>query len=134
ILATAGAEAPFINGGDVVNTGVELALLYNNNIGDFNFSISANGAYNQNEVGEIQTEDGIIHGDTNQLYANSPEFSRAQDGFPLGYFWGYKTAGVFQNQQQINDYGIQPNAAPGDVIYEDLNGDGTIGGDEDRTM
>ncbi|WNH11503.1 TonB-dependent receptor [Thalassobellus suaedae] len=133
ILATAGADAPYINGGNVVNTGVELALSYQNRIGDFSYSIAANGAYNKNEVGEIPTADGIIHGATNQLYNNAPEFYRAQDGFPIGYFWGFKTAGVFQNQQQVNDYGIQPNAAPGDIIYQDISGNGSIG-DEDKTM
>tara|TARA_R110000868_G_scaffold21640_7_gene89747 strand:+ start:19595 stop:23023 length:3429 start_codon:yes stop_codon:yes gene_type:complete len=133
ILATAGADAPFINGGNVVNTGIELALGYNNNIGDFNYSIAANGAYNQNEVGKIPTADGIIHGETRQLYDNAPEFYRAQDGFPLWYFWGYETAGVFQTQQQINDSGIQPNAAPGDIIYKDISGDGKIS-DADKKM
>lgn len=133
-LATAGADPAFSNGGDVTNRGVELALQYTNKIGDFNYSIGANGAYNKNRVGKIPTPDGLIHGQTNQLFANAPEFYRAQDGFPLGYFWGYKTAGVFQNQQQIDAYGIQPTAVPGDVIYQDLNGDGKIGGDEDKTM
>ncbi|HMB99657.1 MAG TPA: TonB-dependent receptor [Flavobacteriaceae bacterium] len=133
ILATAGADAPFINGGDVVNTGVEVALQYQNSIGDFNYVIAANGAYNKNEVGKIPTSDGIIHGNTNELYDNAPEFYRAQDGYPLGYFWGFKTAGVFQNQQQINDYGIQPNAAPGDIIYQDISGDGVIN-DADKTI
>ena len=133
ILATAGADAPFINGGNVINTGVELAIGYNNNIGDFNYSIAANGAYNQNEVGKIPTADGIIHGDTNQLYDNAPEFYRAQDGFPFWYFWGYETVGVFQTQQQINDSGIQPNAAPGDIIYKDISGDGKIS-DADKKM
>jgi len=134
VSGTAGADPAFVNGGNVTNTGVELALQYNNKIGDFNYSVGANGAYNKNRVGKIPTADGLIHGQTNQLYANAPEFYRAQDGFPLGYFWGYKTAGVFQNQQQIDDYKIQPNAVPGDVIYQDLNGDGKIGADEDKTM
>ena len=133
ILATAGADAPFINGGNVLNTGVELALTYSNSIGDFSYSIAANGAYNQNEVGKIPTADGIIHGETNQLYDNAPEFYRAQDGFPLWYFWGYETAGVFQTQQQINEYGIQPTAVPGDIIYKDSSGDGKIS-DADKKM
>ncbi|WP_228530388.1 TonB-dependent receptor [Tamlana sp. I1] len=133
ILATAGADAPFINGGNVENTGVELALSYSNRIGDFNYNISANGAYNENIVGKIPTSDGIIHGETNQLYDNAPEFYRSQDGFPLWYFWGYETAGVFQTQQEINDYGVQPNAAPGDIIYRDINDDGKIS-DADKKM
>ncbi|MGE5943916.1 MAG: SusC/RagA family TonB-linked outer membrane protein [Flavobacteriales bacterium] len=133
VLATAGANPPFINGGNVENQGVELALQYQNNIGEFNYSIAANGTYNKNTVGKIPTADGRIHGQTNQIYANAPEFYRAEDGFPLGYFWGYKTAGVFQNQQQIDDYGIQPNATPGDVIYQDINNDGAIS-NADKTM
>lgn len=132
ILATAGADAPFINGGDVVNEGVELSLNYQNKIGDFNYSISANGAYNENTVGKIPNADGIIHGLSNELYDNAGEFYRAQNGFPLGYFWGYKTGGVFQNQEQIDNYKsasgvvLQPNAAPGDLIYTNVNGDDKI--------
>ena len=133
ILATAGAEvAPYINGGDIVNKGVELSLNYQNKIGDFNYSVSANGAYNKNTVGRIPTADGIIHGLSNELYDNAGEFYRAENGFPLGYFWGYKTGGVFQNQEQINNYKsasgvvLQPGAAPGDIIYQNVNGDDKI--------
>lgn len=133
ILATAGTGAPFINGGDVKNTGVELALTWNDMIGrDFSYSISINGAYNKNKVGNIPTEDGIIHGDTNQLYDNSEEFYRAQNGHAIGYFWGYKTAGIFQNQQDIADWVsagngvLQTSVKPGDVKYVDVNRDGVI--------
>lgn len=132
VLATAGADAPFINGGDVVNKGVEVSLNYQNKIGDFNYSVSANGAYNKNTVGQIPSADGIIHGLPNELYDNSSEFYRAQNGYPLGYFWGYKTGGVFQNQAQIDNYKsasgvvLQPTAAPGDLIYVNTNGDDKI--------
>lgn len=133
ILATAGTDAPFINGGDVKNTGVELGLSWNDVIGrDFSYSVSVNGAYNKNKVGSIPNEDGIIHGDANTLYDNSLEFYRAQNGMPIGYFWGYKTAGIFQNQQQITDWitagngVLQGNVQPGDVIYVDVNHDGVI--------
>ena len=133
ILATAGTGAPYINGGDVKNTGVELALTWNDHIGqDFHYSVGINGAYNKNEVGNIPTEDGIIHGSTNQLYDNSPEFYRAENGHAIGYFWGYKTAGIFQNQQEINDWiaagngVLQSNVQPGDVKYVDVDHDGVI--------
>ena len=138
ILATAGADAPFINGGNVKNTGVELAITFKNKVGDFNYSIGVNGAYNKNTVGNIPTADGIVHGLTNQLFDNAQEFYRAQSGFPIGYFWGLKTNGIFQNEAEVHAYQangrqIQPTAAPGDVRYVDLNGDGTIDG-ADRTM
>lgn len=133
ILATAGADAPLINGGDVKNTGVELALNYRNTIGkNFNYSIGINGAYNKNKIGNIPTNDHVLHGNTNVLYANAGEFYRAANGEPVGYFWGLKTNGVFQTTEDVLAYKgktgapIQPNAQPGDVRYVDLNGDGVI--------
>ncbi len=133
ILATAGTGAPFINGGSVKNTGVELALTWNDRIGsDFNYNVSINGAYNKNEVGEIPTDDGIIHGRANMIYDNTPEFYRASNGEPIGYFWGYQTHGLFQNQQEIESWiaagngVLQSDVQPGDVRYIDVNHDGAI--------
>lgn len=133
ILATAGTGAPYINGGDVKNTGIELALTWNDQIGsDFQYNVGVNGAYNKNKVGNIPTEDGIIHGDVNMLYDNTPEFYRASNGHPIGYFWGYQTAGIFQNKQQIEDWRaagngiLQADVQPGDVIYVDQDHNGVI--------
>lgn len=133
ILATAGTDAPFINGGNVKNTGVELSLGWNDVIGnDFSYSISVNGAYNRNRVGEIPTQDGIIHGTTNELYDNAPEYYRAENGHAIGYFWGYRTAGIFQNTAQIEAWKaagngtLQSNPVPGDVIFVDIDKNGTI--------
>lgn len=132
LLATSGVGGILVNGGDVKNTGVELALNYHDNIGKLNYSISVNGAYNRNRIGHIPTADSTIHGNTNVLYSNASEFYRAHDGEPVGYFWGLKTAGVFQTEEEVNSYvsksgsKIQPNAQPGDVRYVDLNHDGVI--------
>lgn len=133
ILATAGTDAPFINGGNVKNTGVELSIGWNDVIGnDFSYNVSVNGAYNHNRVGSIPTQDGIIHGTTNELYDNAPEYYRAENGHAIGYFWGYKTAGIFQNQAQIDAWKaagngvLQSNPVPGDVIFVDVDHNGTI--------
>ncbi len=133
ILSTAGTGAPYINGGDVKNTGVEVSLNWNDTLTNgIKYSVGANMAYNKNEVGEIPTKDGIIHGDSQQIYDSAPEFYRAQNGHAIGYFWGLKTAGIFQNQQEINEWiaagnGIaQSSVAPGDVKFVDVNHDGVI--------
>ena len=133
ILATAGTGGPVINGGDVKNKGIEVGLSWNDQIGkDLVYSVGANFAYNHNEVGNIPTLDGIIHGATNQIYQNAEEFYRAENGHAIGYFWGYKTAGLFQNQKEINDWiaagnGIyQADVKPGDVKYVDVNHNGVI--------
>lgn len=132
ILATAGAGAPYINGGNVKNTGFELAVNWNDNIGKLRYTLGVNGAVNKNTVGKIPTSDGIVHGYTNMLYDNSEEFYRAENGHTIGYFWGYETAGIFQNQQEIDDWKaagngiLQPGVVPGDVKYVDQNLDGVI--------
>ncbi len=53
-------------------------------------------------------------------------------GFPIGYFYGYKTNGIFQTQSDVNAHATQLNAAPGDLQFVDTNGDGVINAD-DRT-
>ncbi len=138
VLATAGANAPYINGGNVTNKGVELGLTWDDNIAkDFNYHVSANMSYNKNEVGEIPTEGGIIHGyysgstNANIMFNNQPEFFRCENGHAMGYFWGYKTAGVFQNQQEIDAWkaagnGVLANTELGDLKIVDVDHNGTI--------
>jgi outer membrane receptor protein involved in Fe transport len=139
VLATAGALPPYINGGGVKNRGIELALAYNSSVGDLNYRVGVNGAYNKNTVSHIPNADGIIHGQSNQIYANAPEFNRAANGYPVGYFWGYKTNGLFQTQEDVASYTskegalLQPTAKPGDVRFVDVNGDGVID-EKDKTM
>lgn len=135
ILASQGAQAPFVNGGDVENRGLELILGWRESKGDFSYDISGNISFNKNEVTRIDNSEGIIEGNQVNEHAvgQLPPY-RAQVGFPIGYFWGYKTAGVFQNQNQIDNYeGPLVGDQPGDLIFVDINNDGTINS-EDRTM
>jgi len=139
ILSTYGLNAPYINGGDVENQGFELALNWNDKIGkDFNYGVNLNISKNKNKVTRIANSEGIIHGDANVLSQGTDEMYRAQVGMPIGYFYGYKTDGIFQNYDQIAEYkaagkGVLAGAQPGDVIFTDYNKDGVID-DNDRTM
>ena len=140
VLSTAGTNAPYINGGDVTNKGIELSVTWNDHIGnELTYSLSANASYNRNEVTRIANTEGIIHGNTGTITTTTAEFYRAEVGYPIGYFWGYETAGVFQNQQQIDNWvaagnGVaQASPQPGDLIYVDRNKDGQIN-DLDKTM
>lgn len=136
VIATSGAEAPYINGGDVNNNGFELALNWNDNIGkDFRYNIGANMAYNKNKVKNLKTADGIIHGSTNIMFNNQREFYRISENHAMGYFWGYKTDGLFQTQEDIDNWvaagnGIKSGTKPGDVRFVDLNHDGQINDDD----
>lgn len=138
VVATAGADAPYINGGDVTNKGVEVGLTWNDRIGkDFSYNIGGNFAYNKNKVGKIPTSDGMIHmtSGASAMRDNMTEFYRCQDGHAMGFFWGYKTDGLFQNQKEINDWvaagnGILSGTEPGDIKVIDQNHDGQINDDD----
>ncbi len=137
ILATSGANAPITNGGDVKNTGVEVAISWNQMVNkDLSWNVGVNYSFNKNEVGEIPTEDGIIHGKTREIWDGADEYYRAQNGHQIGYFWGYQTAGIFQNSQQIKDWlasgngTLQDKPKPGDVIYVDQDHNGEINSDD----
>ena len=140
VLGSYGTGAPYINGGDVLNRGVELGLSWKDqSAGGFQYSVSGNITYNKNEVTRIANSEGIIHGPANVLSHNTAELYRAQVGFPIGYFWGYETDGIFQNEDEVNAYKnaegkiIMPDAVPGDLRFVDANGDGTID-DNDKGM
>lgn len=138
VLASYGTSAPFINGGDIENTGFEVGLTWNESRDDFRYGISLNGAYNKNKVTRIANAEGIIHGPENVLSQGTKEMYRAQVGYPIGYFYGFETAGIFQTEEEIADYrnrglGVLASAQPGDVIFVDRNKDGAIL-EDDKTM
>ena len=134
IAAVYGFSAPYVNGGDVRNSGLELSIDYGKHTGEFTYGIKLNGAYNKNIVTRIANSEGIIHGEDDVLSQGTSEMYRAQVGYPIGYFYGYKTAGVFQNQDQIDKTSAKySDAKPGDLIWVDVNGDGEIT-EDDRTM
>lgn len=128
VLASYGTNAPYINGGDVENKGLEMTLNWNDNAGDFFYGANINLSHNKNKVTRIANEEGIIYGPQNVLFQSATEIYRAQKGYPLGYFYGYKTSGVFQNEQEISNYnGAKLEGTnPGDLIFVDTNKDGII--------
>lgn len=134
IPAVWGLNAPSVNGGDIENKGFEVALSWNEKSGEFQYGASVNLAHNVNKVTRIANAEGIIHGDGNVLSQGTTEMYRAQEGYPVGYFYGYKTAGVFQNWDQVSNAPAKyAGAQPGDLIFVDTDGDGKIT-EDDRTM
>ena len=129
-----GESKPIGNVGDMENSGVEFELGYKFNIKDAKFQIKANASYLKNELIRLGNAAGF---DTYDNVSNLGNISRAEAGEPFTYFWGYKTAGIFQNWDEVNAYTkdgnlIQPDARPGFVRFVDVNDDGVID-DNDRT-
>ncbi|MDR1782825.1 MAG: TonB-dependent receptor [Dysgonamonadaceae bacterium] len=139
ISSTWGFSAPSVNAGTVENKGYEISLTWNDHIGSFTYGINANFSYNKNEVTQLDNAEGIIHGAANTLSQGTDEFTRVQVGYPMGYFYGYKADGIFQNWEEVEAYvnskgqAIIPGAQPGDVRFRDIDNDGAIT-PADRTM
>ncbi len=139
ILGTYGAAAPFINGGEIKNVGTEWSLSWNDNAGDFTYGATFSLSTNKNEVTALEAASGYIEGDKDELFQNCARFNRVEVGMPIGYFYGYKTDGILQNQSEVDAYvnkdgkAYFDDAQPGDVRFVDMNGDGAIT-DADKTM
>ena len=131
-VAIEGTNPAYINGGDVRNTGFEIALTWNDRIGkDFSYNIGVNFATNKNEVTRIANETGYINGPGGILSQGTEFLYRAQIGKPIGYFYGMSYSGIWQNQEQIDaaraaGKAVLDGAQPGDCIWDDWNGDGVI--------
>ncbi len=112
------------------NKGLELELAYTKKFGQLNFSANGNIAYLKNKVTYVAADANYITGDAS--FQSMGAVTRTQQGYSYNEFYGYKTAGIFQNQAEINAYTnaagalIQPNARPGDFRWVDTNGDGVI--------
>ena len=132
-----GENKPVGNVGDMENKGVEFELGYKWHISDAHFSVKANATYTKTTLKNLGNESGFIEYDGVQGFTGGP-LARGSNGMPFPYFYGYKTAGVFQNYGEVNAYTnangglIQPSARPGDTRFVDINGDGVITSD-DRT-
>jgi TonB-linked SusC/RagA family outer membrane protein len=132
LLAIYGTNPAAINGGDVQNTGIELALTWNDNIGkDFRYNVGVNFATNKNKVTRIANDNHYINGPTGVLSQGTEYIYRAEEGKPIGYFYGMSYSGIWQNQAEIDaarqaGKAVLDSAQPGDMIWDDWNGDGKI--------
>jgi TonB-linked SusC/RagA family outer membrane protein len=121
-----GGYPPYVNAGDVSNKGVELELAYatdpKNKVG---MNVNLNFTYIDNEVKSTPEGVDFLPGAGFGVGGNTA--TRFEVGFPIGYFIGYQTDGVFQNQEEIdNATVIQPGAQVGDLRFVDVDGDGVI--------
>ena len=126
-----GAQPPVVNAGIIENSGFEFVLGYqffDND--DFSLSANANATVLTNDVISVNNGVGFLQGGSFGVGLEPP--SRMEAGFPIGYFFGLKTDGIFQNTQELEAHADQLNASVGDLRYVDLNEDGIIDSN-DRT-
>lgn len=117
-----GLSLPAENIGEVENKGFDLNLGIRGGKGEFQYSASVNGGYAKNSILFWDESPG------------APEWQMST-GRPINTFLVYKYDGVFPDQQSIDaetlDYSaITGNLRPGDMKYQDYNGDGKITPDD----
>jgi TonB-linked SusC/RagA family outer membrane protein len=126
---------PSINAGKVQNKGIELTINSQNMKGKVEWTTNFNISYNRNKVVSLN--------DTIPLYTGSiglnQNLSIQDAGHPVNSFYGFVTNGIFQTDDEVNNYAVQvPGSDPfnrtsaGDIRFRDLNNDGKID-DNDRT-
>jgi TonB-linked SusC/RagA family outer membrane protein len=115
-LSVGATNVPYVNAASLQNSGVEFSVTYKKTIGDFNFTIDANAHTLKNKVLKL--------GGTNDpIYGNE---SKTEVGHEVGEIYGFVTEGVFQNAADVSKHAVQPNAAPGDIKFKDVDGNDTI--------
>ena len=122
---------PAANIADMENKGLEVELGYKKQFGKLNFSANGNLAYLENKVTYVASDTNYIIGDAS--FQSMGLVTRTAVGQSYNSFYGFKTAGIFQNVAEIAASPLQPSATkpgefakPGDFKWVDTNGDGTI--------
>ena len=120
-----------VNDGKLRTTGAEFQAIYHGNAGDFKYDLDLNLSHYKSVLKEMANPDYLDeYGGAIRTYV----------GGEIGEFWVYRTAGIFQNQQEVDEWNkehgykdqngnwqkMQPSAKPGDIKFVDQNGDGKL--------
>ena len=118
------------NAAKVLNRGFEYSIGWRSQVNDFKYNISILGSTIHNEVLKVGGNSGVDSVLVGGYLGNGVAVTRTSAGLPIGAFYGYKTNGVFQTQEEINAYPtytqVTDPVQPGDLKYVDINHDGVI--------
>jgi TonB-linked SusC/RagA family outer membrane protein len=125
----AGQAAAAANVGSLRNRGLELALNYRNEIGKLQYNVGVNFTKINNVVTDLGGATPLASGNVLSQIGNT---TRTDVGREIAYFYGLQSTGIIHSQAEVDGYrnaagaALQPGAQPGDVRYQDVNGDGKI--------
>jgi len=139
-----GYDNIYTNAGQIRNQGFEFFATYQKKVGDWLLNFKLNGSTLKNKV--IDVGDPIISTDGVGANIGWNDWSRTQNGYPIASFYGYRVAGIFHNQAEIDAANAAAAAAgssngtyqgqsvrPGDFKFKDLDGNGYVT-DADREI
>ncbi|MGV8094533.1 MAG: TonB-dependent receptor [Mangrovibacterium sp.] len=117
IPETFGRSLPSSNYAEVKSNGFEFTITHKNKISDISYSFRLTGSYNKNKVTRIDDPSDAL------------DFTR-QLGRPIGFKYGYEALGIFQSQEEADNwcggYQFGQKSLAGDIKYADLSKDGLI--------
>jgi TonB-linked SusC/RagA family outer membrane protein len=122
-LSTGFFQFSDLNSGTLTNKGIEFSANYKDKIGEFGYNIGGNFTFVENEFTKLP--DGIDYIQLND--------KRISLGRPLGYFYGYKTEGIYQTDAEVPATQGYIGAQAGDIKFVDIDGDKKLT-DADRTF
>ncbi|SEG01529.1 SusC/RagA family TonB-linked outer membrane protein [Algoriphagus boritolerans] len=115
---------PIVNAASVENKGIDLSLNWREQKGDFGYNFGIVASTVNNSVLDIGEGNEAIFGGA--VGISGLLGSRTIVGESIGHYFGYKTAGVFQNEEQLANTPKRGPERVGDLIFEDTNGDGVV--------
>ncbi len=127
------SSSPRANVGSMKNYGFETSIGYNYSKPDFKWTLTGTFDITRNEVLNLATENATISAGNNADFGGF-DITRTEAGHPIQSFYGWKVDGIFQSQAEIDALneasptGFYQNdkTSPGDIKFQDLNGDGRI--------
>ncbi|MGK7393376.1 MAG: SusC/RagA family TonB-linked outer membrane protein [Candidatus Cyclobacteriaceae bacterium M3_2C_046] len=125
--AASGFSTSTQNIGDIENRGVEIGLqTVNIQSNDFEWTSNFTFNANENEVLSLANQGGRIFTSRYQI---------AEVGYPISSFYLLNAQGVFMNEEELQDAPVRhPRTQPGDLRFEDVNGDGQISFDDAKIV
>jgi TonB-linked SusC/RagA family outer membrane protein len=136
-LSSLGLDNKLENGGKIKNWGEELLATWNQELTrDLTLNVGGNITFMKNKVISVAQDlpGGII---IRSFANNGTAEARTQPGFPIGSFFGYELAGLYQSNLDILS---SPSASslgsyrPGDFKFKDINGDGVIDANDRKVI
>ena len=120
------------NIGSTESKGIDLTLGYKTNGNNLKFNTSLTFTTSKNLVTETNSDGTAFVSGGSYFNGQAHDATRFEKGFTPGYFYGFQTNGLFQNQTEIDAHATQTGAQPGDIRFVDINSDGIIN-DDDKT-
>jgi len=115
-------NGPVTNLYSMSNKGLEINATHHHTLGRFSYHLNAGIAFNSNNVDYLNGD--VQYSGNNSLYV-------IKEGYPVNSYYLYVAEGIFKTAAEVKDHANEGSpAAPGDLKYKDISGDGTIGSDD----